>query len=676
MSAPDYELVGASPTPDGAQDKQGTESVRTSNLVLTQGLKQELRQRKNLDEESGLPTISYKTHIKVKDNTYIKTRIEETGMVDGSVDPLTYDITEEANEKVKFHVFEFCEDFFVNLFYPFSILYILPFHGYLGLQVRGMAPPTELPTSKANTANGKKEDGTKSTELDGTAVDEGDVNTVFTDTQKPKYNLSAFHMFLTYFIPHTLFKWSWIFVYVATASENGSGASRVPMYVFFMSLLTNIFMNLNMANKKAYRKKAAADRLLLHKERRLEELFFGWLPMPWQLAAFELRVAALKNGHFDLNRKRFTFVSCTELQLREAIGVKVLSYLESDGNCVTSKAAPTLVHGEKAQAAQCTAMAMLLRIALDESFANPAFGPDAENLYINVMMSKKWMAYVLFLMALPFIVAHGIQDGGTYSNTAIVSTFISLLMVLSTTGVPPQGFTFSAILSIKRRTGMLSFMNSLLLPDHYQSHCYDDDTVDRVSSWSVEKWGYALDLSCAANISLWKKCRDVVLEYGSGYRCRTDANGAIMIIYVVVFTLVLVLISILAPGKVSFRDFAFPILLHICLLIPMSLFALLLAFEGEKCSQVADKSASILASAMIHLEELISRQKTLMTDLEFQSVTSARCAASQLQTSLEATKLLHPTEILDLITLDRALVLSVLFAVFTQFTLILDALKL
>jgi len=285
---------------------------------------------------------------------------------------------------------------------------------------------------------------------------------------------------------------------------------------------------------------------------------------------------------------------------------------------------------------------------------------------------------------LPFVVAHAIQGGGTYDTLEIISCFLSLIILNLSAVAPPQGFTMSAVVTIERRRKMLSFWNELLLSSRNQSHFYELDDDDLTgdagakggAGISVEKWHLNLDMGSAANINLWKKCRDIVLGFGSCYRHRSDANGALMIIYVIVLTLFLVLVSILVPGKLSFKAFAFPILLHIFLIIPMSLFALALAFEGEKVNQVADKSASILASAMLHLEEMISRRKTLMTDVELQMITSARNAASQLQTSLEVTKSLHPTEILNFITLDRALVVSILFAVFAQFTLILDAINL
>jgi hypothetical protein len=710
----------------------------------------ELRQRKKFDIENGNSVM--KTHREIQNKNYIKKVMLESGKIDSNIDPFTFDITEEAKEKVRFKLFDYVEDLFVNVCFPFSILYIYPRYGYLGLQIRGMAPPDSAASDSDSATEGyNKEDKNATENAAYNANDDDDdddddecVNTIFEDREKPAYNLKAIQFFAFTIVVNVL-KYSYIVLYWASGSKSSS-SSPATMYLFYFALLTFTLMNLSLSNKKAYRKQSSLERLLLHKERRLEELLFGWLPMPWQLAVFEFRLAAYNIGQLDLVEQKFTFPSCTEEQLRQAIGEKVLSYIENNGNGKRATSIGKSVLFNDKPVAQCTALTIMLRIALENSFATPAFGDDAPGLYMDYNGSPWWFYYVLFLIAIPFVVAHIIQDGGTYTGIEIASCIISILVILATSVAPPQGFTLSAILTIARRRKMLSFMNNLLLSDDNQTHFYDDNddfhltqsnedededdqtwgsnpgvkatsiltsigkvdseystvntemkiaaastpkptaattpaptptpTSTPTSTHQKPKWNLTIDMSNTSNINLWKRCRDLIMEYGTSYRCRSDANGALMIIYVIVFTLILVLISILVPGKISFSHFAYPIMLHLLLIIPMSLFALALAFEGERCNVASDQSAAILASSMIHFEEKISKRNKLLSQLEFQAVTSARNAASQLQISLEMTKSLHPTEILNLITLDRALVMTILFAVFTQFTLILDALKL
>jgi len=681
MSSPEYELTAITATQQEASRGSTGDG--------------ELRQRKNLDNvESGEPSAPVKGKRKVRNKMYIQRKISEAGRVDSCVDPFTYDIIEEANEKVSFHAFEYVEEILCSFLFPFSILYIWPRYGWLGLQIRSFAAPDESPSpvDKARASNGKKDaaaepvNEAEGSEADGAVASENDINSIFTDAEKPSYAVNAFSFYLINCAVACV-KLSWIGLFIATRTSSlewnilhvneGSGVSPVPMYLFCMSSLTFFLNVLSLANKKAFRKKSSQQRLMLHQERRLEELFYGWLPLPWQLVVFELRMAAYLTGKLELSRQRFTFASCTEEQLRAAIGEKVLSYVESNGDRATFSGVSTIAHDDERPAAQCTAMAILVRVALENSFATPAFGPDAQKLYFSATANNWWPLYIFAMAAMPFIVAHGIQGCGTYTGLEIASCILSLCMFFFSGIAPPQGFTISAILTIKRRRKMLSFWNDMLLSSSNQTHFYDDalEGAEFAASAS-DKWQLNLDMGNASNINLWKKCRDIIIEFGSGFQRRSDANGALMIIYVIIFTLVLVLVSILLPGKVSFTAFAFPIFLHIMLIIPMSCFALALAFEGEKHKQVSDKSASILASAMLHLEEMISRRKSLMSDVETQMITSARNAANHLQISLETSKLLHPTEILNMITLDRALVVSIVFAVFTQFTLILDALNL
>ncbi len=616
--------------------------------------------------------VSYRS---IKHSLEIKDAVG-SGVLTDHVSPLYYSVADEANEKICFHFFPYVEDVLVNLFFPLSAIYIYAMYGLVGLQLRSLWPPS--PPAKLEMHD-------EST-LDEKEDDEG-LNTMFEDKDKPRWSMSALVFFVNGAIIGPSFRILWIALFFATkryfiAVENINGKSHSPatVYAFYLSALFYLLNILTLSNKKAFRKKSSLARLMLHKERRHEELFWGWLPLPWQLCVFELRLAAFKVGHTDLTKKWFVFNNCTEEQLRAALGEKVLSYLEDDHELRVTAPADS---GEIATGAKCSAMAMLLRIGLDHSFANPAFGPDAEGNYLSPHFSYIWTFYVLVLSALPFIVAHCIQSGGTYDVLDIASCVVSVLWIISNAVVPPQGFTYGAILSLKRRKEMLSFLNALLMVDRNKdimpqeqansSNSLHFDKTDKFKGEHHVDWDFQLDMKHAGNINLWHDCRDIVVEFGASFRARTDANGAIMILYVAVFTLLLVIASIVLPDKISMRSFAFPILAHIMMILPMTMFAMALAREGEECNTVADKSCHLLSSAMLHFEEEISNSSHVLSALELQRINSARNAAAQLHTSLLISKQLHPVEILRLLTLDRALIATVFSAVFVQLSLILNA---
>jgi hypothetical protein len=104
-------------------------------------------------------------------------------------------------------------------------------------------------------------------------------------------------------------------------------------------------------------------------------------------------------------------------------------------------------------------------------------------------------------------------------------------------------------------------------------------------------------------------------------------------------------VSILVPEKVSFYDYAFPVVLHIFMLLPMSMFAIALAFEGDHCAEVIDLSSSTLANAMLRIEEKFANLNRALTAKESQRLVGARSAAASLQTSLATSKHLHPVQI-------------------------------
>ena len=57
------------------------------------------------------------------------------------VDPLYYDVSEEAAQKAKFSFLRFAEDILITALYPISAIYVRFMYGYEGLQLRSLAPP-------------------------------------------------------------------------------------------------------------------------------------------------------------------------------------------------------------------------------------------------------------------------------------------------------------------------------------------------------------------------------------------------------------------------------------------------------------------------------------------------------------------------------------------------------
>jgi len=166
-----------------------------------------------------------------------------------------------------------------------------------------------------------------------------------------------------------------------------------------------------------------------HRERRSEELFFGWLPLPWRVLIFELRLAAHQAG-IDLEKSCFTFHKITVDELRESLGSKCLSKIEQEG---------PVVFEDSEGRAQCTAMAMMFRLGLEESWATPAFGPDADAEYLPSHLSGWFLLCICAVVFLPFIVVHGIQkDSRPYDDWGIVCTVLSTIFNLQFGGIAPQ----------------------------------------------------------------------------------------------------------------------------------------------------------------------------------------------------------------------------------------------
>ena len=205
------------------------------------------------------------------------------------VDVFNYSMEEEANEETTFNIVEFIDDVFVRFFDPLTFLYVYFRHGYVEMQIRFMAPP---PKQEFN--------------------DDDAINTKFYDPDDPPFTFpsSVFWILINLLNVIRLLIIASFFVGKIYDSDNVN-RSRAPLYLFGITTLFYLLVLISMANKKALRKPSESKRLLLFKERRNEELLYGWLPLPWHVAVFELRLAAAVVGE-DISSGYFTFKECNE----------------------------------------------------------------------------------------------------------------------------------------------------------------------------------------------------------------------------------------------------------------------------------------------------------------------------------------------------------------------------
>lgn len=201
-------------------------------------------------------------------------------------------------------------------------------------------------------------------------------------------------------------------------------------------------------------------------------------------------------------QENFAFNTCSVTELQAALGPKVCSYME--GGLGTDTVKPyvySLPDGTEKTGAQCSALALLTRICLSSSHASPPFEDDAKGMYLDDNSSPLWSRAVNLLQALPFIAAHGIQEGGTYSPLAIVSVILSTLLIFFVADGPPQGWTMGAILTFRRKTAMLNELNSLLLINRDEMDLKDErELIDLSDGKQSLVWPYAMDLTNTHNI--------------------------------------------------------------------------------------------------------------------------------------------------------------------------------
>ncbi len=385
---------------------------------------------------------------------------------------------------------------------------------------------------------------------------------------------------------------------------------------------------------------------------------------------FELRLAAKRHG-VALETETFRFDSCSVDELRAALGDKVLSYLEPVLGPVVLPYLYRSDDGVDRVGASCSAMAFLLRVALDKSFANPAFGEDAKGVWIMAhQLGWWWNCFCLLMIALPFICAHGILDGGTYSAWSVASCTLSTFTSLTNIWSPPQGFTAGAVYCFRRKREMFSFINCLLLTNR-------ESMENRAGIDSGEiLWPFPMDLTNPSNIYLWMRCRDVVADFGQKYTLRAECNAALMFLYIAVCTVLIIFMKSVFRQMILFSEFCFVIIFHLALVTMMSLFAVALALEGEACNETGTRAKGVLSTSAIHLESKhVAYANQAYDRTTANAADAAHRAMMQLQEFLTAQTNLKPAELLYFVQLDKTLVATIAFVLLTQFTLIFDIVR-
>ena len=431
---------------------------------------------------------------------------------------------------------------------------------------------------------------------------------------------------------------------------------------------------------------------------------------------------ASPQANLNILEAKLTFSGVTEAELRKAVGEKILGYLEDGGKkpvvfalegeeeipnpeaqrqtknvpvptfrdliCQNAAEQDMDARAQKAMSgsggvysvtsarpskgAACTIMALLLRCALEDSYASPAEGPDAQKGYIHApaFRHRPFVAFTGLIIASPIIIdlieSNGKCDINGWGVALCISSILQLHAILQ---LQPRGFVKGALHSIRRRAHLLCFLNSLLLKSHH-------DNED--GEWSY-RWPFQMDLSNPENFQVWALARGCAMLYGDSYKTRTDLNGGLMILYVAIITVAMMGFTAINGEKLYAGNYMFPLALHFSFVFLMASFSVHLSMEGHKLNEMALRSKMVLSAAMLRVEAraartLAQRHHPRDDPLRFQLET-CRFAAGQVHESLSTSKDLHGTSVLDLFDLDKSLVLTVVFAAVTQFTLIMENFK-
>ena len=163
------------------------------------------------------------------------------------------------------------------------------------------------------------------------------------------------------------------------------------------------------------------------------------------------------------------------------------------------------------------------------------------------------------MQVLPYIIDNTVRNSGSYNGWSIVMMVSSILFIFLYGDGPPQGWTYSAVLTLSRKRDMLAFLNSLLTDKLPQDR---SKSMIRMNDCGDQKWDLVMDLSQVGNLRRWQTMREIVMRFDDGYRSRTDGNGAVIIVYIAVFTLLLLLGTVLIDGKLAWSKYAYFFVMH------------------------------------------------------------------------------------------------------------------
>jgi hypothetical protein len=505
------------------------------------------------------------------------------------IDPLTYDISKEATGKIRFSFTRWFEDVFINLFAPFSYLYVYFKYGSTGMKNRHLFT------------------GFKPIKW----------NPIEHDAHPAKVQMKAEMFFFTN-VYHMVCKYVIVVCYVmggyykADDSHN-SNRTHAPTYYVVLSATCFLSFLFLLGNKKALRCPESETRLLLQREKRNEELLNGWLPLPWWVAVFELRIAAVK-AQLDLNSTIF-FKGVTAHELSQAIGDKTLFYLKSTSSPLDFKFNEHNEHVKRFSAcadlsqqehvidemnirggSSCTVMALLLRGCLEQSYATPAFGEDATNSYGEHYHSNIWTSICWVVALSPIVCDYLLQQGNVkYDIYGILVCVFSLLILRFTFFMSPQGFIYGAILNIRRKARLQCFLNSVL---------DSDSDINHHRRWR-SSWKYSMDFNDPSNFEVWGKCRSCIMRFGRRYQERTDSNAGMIIMFLGISTSFFIFYSAYATTRVPIRAIAYFVILYMFFVLTFASFAVFLALEGEACDEISFRTKAILSNALLKFESKI-----------------------------------------------------------------------
>mmetsp|Transcript_30718 Transcript_30718/g.39595 ORF Transcript_30718/g.39595 Transcript_30718/m.39595 type:complete len:569 (+) Transcript_30718:628-2334(+) len=495
-------------------------------------------------------------------------------------------------------------------------------------------------------------------------------NSLEHDVRPPSIQMKAeAFFFLNYFFMFArwIFLISYLFSFLySNHHKNQTKATQYLLFLVVCCYSTYLFL---LANKKSLRNKESETRLLLHREKRNEELLNGWLPLPWWVAIFELRVAAHK-AQLDLKSKVF-FKNVTCEELEKVFGNKLLNILKLNNNNEQH-----IFEDKDKKGASCSTMVLLMYGCLEQSYGTPLYQDDPELPFGNAHDSMMWKKICLIIMFSPFIIDFILQysnghDNIYYGKWDIICSISGFILLPLTIIISPQAFISSAIVSIQRKARFQCFLNNILDPKAIVNH---------EKKWK-SKWPYQMDFNNPENFELWGKCRTCIFKFGRRYKERTDVNAGLMVCLLGCATACFILFTAINGQKIYIWDIIYYVFLHLTFVIILGTFSIILSIEGQNCDEFNHRSKIVLSNAMMQFEkklyqESLSDSSSLSQrhnrDEYHNNLSSVRSSVVQLHSMMESSLVLSHNKVFGMIPLNKALVGSIIFICFTQITLLLE----